>query len=179
MGGCDGVTAPDLTVIRATGPDDADAVSALLRVCYTTLMAPGYPPGALSQALPFMMRANPTLLRSGRYYVAETADGALIGCGGWSLERPDAPQDPVNPALGHIRHFATHPDWIRRGVGKALIDRCVDDARARGVQRFECWASLVAQRFYESAGFRLLAPLDVRIGASVVIPSLRMMRDPL
>ncbi len=165
--------------VRPTVAGDADAVSDLLRVCYTTLMEPGYPPGALDRVLPLMVRANPALLTSGRYYVVEATDGTVVGCGGWSLERPDALRDPVDPSLGHIRHFATHPAWVRRGVGAALIERCVVDARAAGVRRFECYASLVAGEFYQSQGFRLLGPLDVRIADGMVIPSLLMIRDRL
>jgi GNAT superfamily N-acetyltransferase len=82
-------------------------------------MKAGYDAFFLSAALPLMTRANPTLLQSGTYYLSETQDGTIIGCGGWTFERPGGGE--VVPGLVHIRHFATHPDWIGRGIGTALV----------------------------------------------------------
>src|SRR3712207_6759356 len=94
-------------VVRVAGPDHAKVVGSVLSVSYPSLMAGGYSADVLARALPFMVRPNPTLLRSGTYYLAETADDTVAGCGGWTLERPGAGSAPVDPKLGHIRHFAT------------------------------------------------------------------------
>src|SRR5215217_7069480 len=134
--------------VRVATPDDAEPIGTLLRASYPSLMPSGYSAAVLARALPLIVRASPALLRSGTYYLAEGPGRALAGCGGWTFERPGAAGAPIDPTLGHIRHFATHPDWIRRGVGRALFDRCVADARVAGVQRFECYASLVAEPFY-------------------------------
>lgn len=163
--------------IRTATPSDAEAVGTLLQASYPTLMAPGYPADVLERALPLIVRANPALLRSGTYCLAEAPDGALAGCGGWTLERPGAADAPVDPALGHIRHFATHPGWTRRGVGRALFERCAADARAAGVRRFECYASLVAEPFYAALGFVAVEPLVVAMGPGISFPSVRMIRD--
>src|SRR5918994_4549128 len=121
--------------VRVAGPDDAEAIGAVLRASYPTLMAPAYPADVLARALPFMVRPNPALLRSGTYYLAATPDNTVVGCGGWTFERPGEPDSAIDPTHGHIRHFATHPDWIRHGIGRALYERCVAEARAVGVQR--------------------------------------------
>ena len=42
--------------------------------------------------------------------------GGAPGGGGWTIERPGATEAPIDPALGHNRHFATQPEWTRRGV---------------------------------------------------------------
>jgi ribosomal protein S18 acetylase RimI-like enzyme len=133
--------------IRPVTEDDAGAVSELLSASYPALLAGGYDPDLLARALPLMTRANPALLRSGTYHLAVTEDGHVVGCGGWTVQRPGAPDEPVDPALGHIRHFGTHPDWKRRGIARALMDRCVAEARATDVERFECYSTLVAERF--------------------------------
>jgi hypothetical protein len=62
------------------------------------------------------------------------------------------PNEPIDPVLGHIRQFATHPNWTRRGIGRALFERCVADARAAGVCTFECYSSIGAERFYRALG---------------------------
>ncbi len=124
---------------RTATPDDADRIEELLEASYSTLMTASYDRTVLDMALPLMTRANPALLRSGRYYVCQVAEGDIIGCGGWSLERPGT--GLVEPSLAHIRHFATHPARIGMGVGRALYQRCESDARSVDVDRFECYAS--------------------------------------
>ena len=162
-------------VVRVAGPDDAERVGAVLSASYPSLMAPGYAADVLARALPLMVRANPTLLRSGTYYLAEATDGAVAGCGGWTLERPGAVSAPIDSKLGHIRHFATHPDWIRRGIGRSLFDRCVADARVIGVQCFECYSSLVAEPFYSVLGFATVEPMTLEMGPGITIPGVRML----
>jgi N-acetylglutamate synthase-like GNAT family acetyltransferase len=163
-------------VVRVAGPDDAAAVETVLRASYPHLMALGYSADLLTRALPLMTRANPALLRSGTYYLAEAQVGAVVGCGGWTLERPGAMSAAIDPTLGHIRHFATHPDWIRCGIGRALLERCVADARRVGVQRFECCSSVVAEPFYGALGFVAVESIAVDMGSGIVFPSVRMIR---
>ena len=167
---------PVQVLVRVASLADTKVVEALLRASYPSLMAPGYPTDLLAQALPFMVRANPALLCSGTYYLAEEPEGTVIGCGGWTLERPGAADMPVDPTLGHIRHFATHPNWTRRGVGKRLLDRCTTDALATGVCGFECYSSLVAEAFYSALGFAVIEPVMVGMGPGVAFPSVRMIR---
>jgi GNAT superfamily N-acetyltransferase len=163
-------------LVRAASPSDADAVGVLLRASYALLLAPGYEPEMLARALPLMTKANPALLSSGTWYVAQApgADGALAGCGGWTLQRPGAPYEPVDPALGHLRHFAVHPGWTRMGVGRALCSRCTADARAVGVHAFECYATTVAETFYRALGFETVGPLAVPMTNDIDLPSIRM-----
>ena len=113
--------------VRVANPGDDKSVSALLSASYPVLLAQDYDPDLLSAALPLMTNANPRLLASGTYYVAVTGDGSIIGCGGWTAEAPGGGES--TPGVGHIRHFAVHPDWTRRGVGLALLNRCIEEAR--------------------------------------------------
>ncbi|ACL61142.1 GNAT family N-acetyltransferase [Methylobacterium nodulans] len=160
--------------LRPAQPEDADAVEALLAASYPVLMRSAYDADLLARALPIMLRASPTLLRSGTYHVAQTAEGQLVGAGGWTLARPGAPA-PIDPTLGHIRHFATHPAWTRRGIGRALLARCAADAQAAGVRQFECWSSRVAVAFYAAFGFRIVEPILVAMGPEVEFPAVRML----
>lgn len=57
--------------VRAAKPGDAEAVRTLLRASYPKLMASSYDEEVLAPALELMTRANPSLLRSGTYYLAE------------------------------------------------------------------------------------------------------------
>lgn len=161
--------------IRLSTPDDAEAVTALLAASYPPLMAGHYEPDALAALLPAITVANPQLLGSGRYFIAETADGTTVGCGGWSTERPGS-GEPTE-GLGHVRHFATHPDWIGRGIGRALFERCLAQARAAGVTTFECYANLNAEGFYRALGFVPVRPIEVAVSPERSLPATLMRRS--
>ena len=163
--------------VRTASLEDAEAVSALLQASYPSLMTLGYDPVLFARALPLLTKANPALLSSGTWYVVELsgADGTLVGCGGWARQRPDAPNEPVDTVLGHLRHFATHPKWTRRGMGRALFERCVADARVAGVCTFECCSSIMAEAFYRALGFRTVEPMKIDLGDNLTIPSVRML----
>jgi GNAT superfamily N-acetyltransferase len=158
--------------LRVATLEDADAVSSVLGPSYTRLMAAAYPPDLLARTLPAITRANPALLESGRYYLVESESGEPAGCGGWSPDPPGRRDD--DPERAHIRHFATHPDWTRRGVGRLLYDRCADDARAAGFTLFEAWASLNGESFYAALGFRPLERIETRMPGGVLFPAIRM-----
>ncbi|MGE0811954.1 MAG: ribosomal protein S18-alanine N-acetyltransferase [Vicinamibacterales bacterium] len=57
----------------------------------------------------------------------------------------------------HVNNFAVHPDWRRRGVGRALLHHVLAAASAMGAPRatLEVRASnLPAIALYEGGGFR-------------------------
>ena len=154
--------ASDPLTIRVATPRDSEAVGALLRESYPVLMRPAYGE-ALSAVLDVMVRANPELLASGSYYVAENEHGCVVGAGGWTRERPG--DGAVEPAHAHLRHFATHPRWCRRGVARRIYERCEVRAREAGIRCLECYSSLNAVAFYASVGFETVARIDVSMGA--------------
>lgn len=159
--------------IRPARLDDAAAIEAVFNASYPALMAGAYDAALLTRALPRITRAHPALLAGGTYFVAED-EGEPVGCGGWSRERPGT--GAIEPGLGHIRHFATRPTFVGRGVGRALYGRCVSQAQAAGVQRFECYSSLNGEPFYAALGFARLGLIEVAMGPDLAFPSMMMMR---
>lgn len=165
---------PDKFTVRVATPEDRPAVRDLLAASFPVLMRPSYSAAMLADVLPLMTRANPALLASGTYYVAETVDGEIVGCGGWTREHPGT--GVIEPGLGHIRHFATHPDWTKRGIGRAIYDRCEEDARASGIRRFQCYSSLNAEAFYAAVGFKAVKRIDVPMREGLKLPAVLMER---
>lgn len=159
--------------LRSATAEDAPQITALLQRSYPVLMASAYETTVLAAALPLMTRANPALLATGTYYVVET-QGKIVGAGGWTREKPGG--GGFDGETGHIRHFATEPDHLRQGIGRALVERCLADARDAGLSQMECFASLNAVAFYAASGFEALGPLEIRIGGTVPLPSLHMRR---
>jgi GNAT superfamily N-acetyltransferase len=162
-------------LIRIARPSDSDAVGALLAASYSSLLTARYDSDTLGRALPVMSRANPALLRSGTYYVAERAPCNLVGCGGWTTARPGSGE--IFEGEAHIRHFATHPEWVGRGVGTSLLARCFNDARILGIRKLHCFSTLNAERFYRASRFETIGPVDVPMGPSLTFPGILMSRE--
>lgn len=117
--------------VRPATPDDKRGVEALLRVSYSTLLQADYEEHILDSALPIICQANDQLLTSSTWYVVEHSllpgdddkqATILIGCGGWTPHSPMQQED-----VPHLRHFATHPNYARQGVGRAIWDRTWND----------------------------------------------------
>ena len=160
--------------IQIASGADAPEVEALLKDCYPVLMAAAYPPEILLVALPLMTQANPTLLGSGRYYLARDNSGRLVGAGGWSPEDPATKKMSAN--LGHIRHFAVLPEAAGQGIGRALFNHCLKESESEGVTAFNCCSSLNAEGFYAALGFRDQGPVSVPMGEAGDFPALLMHR---
>jgi GNAT superfamily N-acetyltransferase len=161
--------------VQVATAQDEKAVSFLLNASYGELLPDHYPTELLATALPHMTKANPALLVSGTYYLAKAVDGKVIGCGGWTLNEPGTRK--IDNGLAHIRHFATHPAWARKGVGTALMTRCSSDAENRGVQAIKCFSTLNAERFYAAAGFERIHAVDVPLTPEIGFPAILMVRD--
>ncbi len=161
-------------VLRPAGLDDVDALDELLSASYGKLLKGWYTEDLLAKALPLMTRSNARLLASGTYYVAVHRDGRLIGCGGWTFERPGTGE--IAPGVAHIRHVASHPDATGMGVGRALIARCLAEAHERGAATLECYSTLAAEGFYRSQGFETVGPISVPFPGDIQFPSILMKR---
>jgi len=82
------------------------------------------------------------------------ADGALLGCG--ALKELD-------PAHGEVKSMRTASAHRREGVGRAMLEHIIAEARARNYVRLSLEtgsmaAFLPARRLYESYGFTYCAP---------------------
>ncbi|NDV02469.1 GNAT family N-acetyltransferase [Pseudoroseicyclus tamaricis] len=155
-----------LSIRPATGADIA-GIDAMMGRAWSRQMAGAYPPSLLILAVPYISRAQPALVTSGRYYVAEEA-GRILGAGGWS---------GGEAGRGDVRHVAVDASAAGRGIGRALMERSIAAARDAGVTRLNCTATLNAVPFYEAVGFRALGPTSVRLGPALSLPCTAMVRE--
>jgi N-acetylglutamate synthase-like GNAT family acetyltransferase len=102
--------------------------------------------------------------------------GALAGCGGWSASAPGNTASVAKTA--HIRHFATHPDFMGKGVGGAILDRCISEASFAGMANLRCFSSLPAEGFYARHGFQKLDSVNVMLSDGAYFPAV-LMEKPL
>jgi GNAT superfamily N-acetyltransferase len=161
--------------LRPTTARDLPRIDALLRESYPALLKHDYPPSVLVTALPLISRANPALLRSGSYFMAEDAEGEALAAGGWSLS---GPQGGVGPRdLGHVRHVATHPAALRRGLASAILERAFREARAQGVTWMMAQSTRTAVPFYRAMGFEERAEIEIRLRPGIAFPAVEMARE--
>jgi|SRR5690554_775043 len=167
--------------LRPAQLEDRVGVDTLLACSYPPLLAASYDPELLAAALPAMIRASPTLLECETWFVALSERGEIVGCGGWTRARPGTGER--EPGLGHVRHFGTHVDHVRRGIARAIAMKMLTTARAAGVTHLECYSTLAAERFYASLGFRAREAITIPIprldrpGEFVEFPSVLMRCD--
>ncbi len=86
------------------------------------------------------------------FVVAVDGAGALIGCGALHVMWED---------LGEVRTLAVAPEWLKRGVGAALLERIEADARELGLTRLFCLT--FETKFFGARGF-------LPIGEKIVEP---------
>ena len=82
-----------------------------------------------------------------QFTVAEDADGNLIGCGALHVMWDD---------LGEIRTLIVADEWLHHGVGRAIVDRLEENARALGLRRLFCLTFEV--EFFSARGGRRRIP---------------------
>lgn len=177
----DPATAP---IIRLARLDELPLLAALMEAAIGELQT-GFLNAAQIAASHAIMGLDQQLLHDGTYFAAEL-DGALVGCGGWSMRttlyggdhsawlREPRPLDPAtDPA--RIRAMYTAPGFARRGIGRAVLQHCEAAARAEGFQQAELMATLAGEPLYRASGYRVMeAVIDTSGGAPV--PLRRMIK---
>ena len=89
-------------------------------------------------------REREFLIEHLRDYLVADQDGAFQGCCALAVLTPD---------LAEIRSLAVLPEASGRGIGKALVDACVAEARRLGLRRV--FALTLVPEFFERCGFTL------------------------
>jgi GNAT superfamily N-acetyltransferase len=125
-----------------------------------------------------------TQLVADRTYFAIEAGDRLAGCGGWSRRatlfggdhsagRDAAVLDPATDAA-RVRAMYTHPDFVRRGIGRMILDACETAAAAEGFRRCELAATLAGEPLYLACGYRQIERFDEPTPQGVEVPLVRM-----
>lgn len=77
-----------------------------------------------------------------RSFFVALARGRIIGCCALQV---------YSRRLGEVRSLAVHPDFTAQGIGRRLVERCQQRARARRVKQILTVTS--AAGFFERVGF--------------------------
>jgi GNAT superfamily N-acetyltransferase len=130
-----------------------------------------------------IMGVDTQLIEDGTYFVIE-CEGRIVGCGGWSRRatlfggdhaavRDARLLDPsVEPA--RVRAMYTHPDFVRRGIGRLVLRLCETAATREGFRSLELVATVAGEPLYSACGFSVIERIEVPTSKGVTIPCARM-----
>ena len=159
------ITAADPTTfaIRPARPEEADA---LHRLAIRSKAHWGYDADFMTLAAA-ALRIDPEAIAEQRLFVADD-DGHPIGVGG--IEALDD-----EPGAYQISHLFVDPDGFGRGVGRALLARLTDAAKALSATRLEILSDPQAEPFYRRMGAVLIgkAPSDAIPGRFLPVLEIR------
>lgn len=167
--------------------DDVPALRMLMTAAIEQLQSDILAPDQV-RASHAVMGLDTQLIDDGSYVIIES-EGRIAGCGGWSRRttlyggdhspgRDAALLDPAVDAA-RIRAMYTHPDFVRRGVGRRVLELCEGAAAEHGFTRVELMATLAGERLYSVCGYEPIEhtqspPIDgvrvplIRMGKSLV-----------
>jgi len=134
------------------------------------------------QASRLIMGVDTQLIADRTYFLVEI-DGRAAGCGGWSYRvthyggdhTPGRQPARLTPGVdaARVRAMYTHPDFVRRGVGRYVLALCEDASRHAGFDRVELVATMGGEPLYRACGYAdIEAFTDDRGG--VPVPLIRM-----
>ena len=143
--------------IRDAAADEADALEGLQRRS-----------SDVWEAYREQLAANPdaielpqSFIDEGWVRVAVADDGSLIG---FSVVIP------ADSGVHELDGLFVEPDYLRGGVGRALVQDAADRAARAGAELLEVTAG-PAEGFYEKVGFQVVGAAETRFG-----PAVRMRR---
>ena len=169
--------------IRAARLEEIEALHGLMELAIGELLKPFLNAAEIASSRT-IMGLDTQLVKDGTYFLVEE-NGALAGCGGWSRRATmyggdvSPGRDPalLNPATdaARVRAMYTHPAFARRGVGRMILARCEEAARAEGFGRAELVATMAGMPLYLACGYEPVERFsDARGGAPV--PLARMVK---
>ena len=164
---------------------DADEIQALMRASIRDLFPHFYDPKHTESAARYIGELDLALIDDGTYYVHE-AGGEIVACGGWSKRNrlytgSGAAADDgrlLDPATepARVRAMFVRDDWSRRGLGRAILERCERDARAAGFTQMALMATLPGEPLYRAYGFVEIARTMVRLPDGTELDGVAMER---
>lgn len=86
-------------------------------------------------------------------FLALAADGCFLA--EWNGAHAGTASTMVyGPKLAWIGMVLVHPDYRRRGIGRALLEQCIDHLRQRGVHCIKLDATPQGKTVYDGLGFK-------------------------
>lgn len=173
-------------IIRKATMDDRAAIKRLIEQSARHLSREHYNEAQIAAAIATVFGVDTDLIEDGTYFVAEI-DGMLVGCGGWSRRKtlfggdqyPSRDAGYLDPESepAKIRAFFIHPEHARKGIARAILERCEDEAKAHRFRELELMATLPGIEFYKSCGFSKQGTFDLELSEDVKLELVPMRKE--
>lgn len=162
--------------------EDLDELRALVTLSIRQLI--GARLDAATVEASFDIMGVDTQLIADRTYFAVEERQTIVGCGGWSRRatmfggdhaaRRDARLlDPAKEPA-RVRAMYTHPDHVRRGIGRLVLGLCEAAAVREGFRELELVATVAGEPLYAACGFEIIERIDVPTPHGITVPCARM-----
>jgi N-acetylglutamate synthase-like GNAT family acetyltransferase len=162
---------------------DVPALQELIARSARELSAGYYTPEQAEAAIRHVFGVDSQLLDDRTYSLIEE-DGEIVACGGWSgrgtlfggdqaKSGPDPLLDPATEPA-RIRAFFVDPRMARRGLGRRLMEACVEAAQAAGFRSLELVSTLPGEPLYLACGFTEVERFALDLPGEVRLPVVRM-----
>ncbi len=169
--------------LRAANMGDVPALEELIPLSVRELQAAHYSPAQMEAALGPVFGVDRQLIVDGTYFVVEH-EQRIVGCGGWSRRRAvfggdrarGGADELIDPSRepARIRAFFVHPDFARRGIGRAILKACESAITAAGFPNAELVATLAGEPLYARFGFEVVERYEVPMREGLTLPVVRM-----
>jgi len=161
---------------------DLPALEALMTMAIRQLVG-AYLDAVRVEASFEIMGVDTQLIDDGTYFAIEH-ERRIVGCGGWSrratlfggdhfAKRDARLLDPATEPA-RVRAMYTHPDFVRRGIGRLVLSLCEAAAAREGFQSLELAATVAGEPLYAACGFSVIERMEVPTSKGVRIPGARM-----
>ena len=170
--------------LRLASERDITDIKALMQRAIRELQK-GYLTEAQIDASFAGMGLDTQLIEDQSYFVVCEGD-LIVGCGGWSRRatlhggdhsagRDNRLLDP-NTERARIRAMYCHPDHVKRGIGRLIIEAAEAAAKADGFKALEMAATKAGEPFYLRCGYHIEREWEDLNGA-VPVPLLTMVKE--
>ncbi|MEP6903089.1 MAG: GNAT family N-acetyltransferase [Actinomycetota bacterium] len=173
--------------IRKATLNDQTEIESLIAASVRGLSRADYDERQIELSIKTVFGVDTELIADETYFVAE-ADGKIVGCGGWSKRQTlygasvyaqSRNSAELNPKLdaAKIRAFFIHPNWARKGIGKAILERCEREAKSHGFKSAEMMATLPGVKLYAVCGYAGSEQVKVSVGENIDIICIKMRKN--
>lgn len=175
-------------VIRKATFEDQSEIENLIAESVRGLSRDDYNDQQIELSIKSVFGVDKELIADQTYFVVESEDGRIIGCGGWSKRQTlygasvyeqSRDSNLLNPEIdsAKIRAFFIHPDFARKGIGTAILEACENEAKSFGFKSAEMMATLPGVKLYAVRGYESDQQVKVPIGENEEIICIRMNKN--
>lgn len=164
-------------IFRKAKLSDIDNLERLITKSATSINSAYYSEAEIDAALGNAWAVDQQLIIDNTYWIVDTLEGIVAGCGGWSKRKLLFGKNDVLNSLDNelipgtdsarIRAFFVHPDFARMGIGKRILEKCETEAKSFGFDSLELVATLSGEKLYSSNGYIPLKSYYIDLGNGI------------